>query len=145
MTNIIGLQDILMYKALRPHYEGVSYYDLLKTNANTMRMYIFYCAETTKFNWQRFLDIHLEAHRMFNDIGEPLSDSIKILCLKGWFHPEAGLELSMEVAKGLPDMRDSFDKYTNRFTESVINRRGCLDVLKLATQTLQESVNTGRL
>ena len=51
----------------------------------------------------------------------------------------------MEVAKGLPDLRDSFDKYTHHLTESVINRRSRLEDLKLVIQNRQVAANTGRL
>ena len=62
-------------------------------------MRTFHCGDTTKFNLKRFLDIHLEACRMFNDIGEPLSDSMKIVYQKETICPEDGFKSSMEDAK----------------------------------------------
>ena len=69
-----------------------------------MIMSTFYRGDSIRFNWERFSDMHLEACRMFNDTGEPISDSIKMLYLKDGTRPEAGLKLFMEVAKGPPDL-----------------------------------------
>ena len=122
----------LAYKTLRGHYEGASYYDLMKTKANTLMMKTFYRGDTLKYSWEKFVAVHLEAHRMFDDIGEPLPDSLKILYMKGGIRPEAGLEASMEVAKGLPNVNNSFDLFVNHITESVTNKRSRAEVLKIS-------------
>ena len=120
------------FKSLRNHYEGASYFDLMKTKANAMMMKTFYRGDTLKFSWEKFVAVHLEAHRMFDDINEPLTDSFKILYMKGGIRPEAGLESSLEVAKGLPDINSSFDLFVNHLTESVTNRRSRAEVLKMS-------------
>ena len=79
------------YLALRSHYEGSSFHDLIKSKANIMMTRTFYRGDPTKFTWEKFVSIHLEAHRMFEDVGEPLTESIKILHFKGGIRPEAGL------------------------------------------------------
>ena len=66
---------------------------------------------------------------------------MKILYLNGGICPEVGLESSMEVAKGPPNMRDGFDKFTNHFTGNVTNRRSHLESLISVTQTRQVSAN----
>ena len=83
-------------------------------------------------------------HRMFNDIDELLSDSMKILCLKGGSFLETGLS-SKEVTKVLPGLRDNFGKYTSHLTESVINRRSHLEALKSVPQMHQISMYANRL
>ena len=126
------------FKALRERYEGSSYHDLIKTQANAMMMKTFYRGDTMKFNWERFISIHLEAHRMFEDINEPLTESMKILFLKGDIRPEAALESSLEVAKGLPGVSDNFDRFVSHITSSVTNKRSRAEILKVA-QTRQVS------
>ena len=91
-----------------------------------------------KFNWERFISIHLEAHRMFEDINEPLTESMKILFLKGGIRPEAALESSLEVAKGLLGVNDNLNKVINHITSSVTNKRSRTKILKVA-QTQQVS------
>ena len=120
------------FKTLRAHYEGASYFDLIKTKANSMMMKTFYRGDTLKFSWEKFVAVHLEAHRMFDDIGEPLTDSLKILYMKGGIRPESGLESSLEVAKGLPNVNSKFDLFVNHVTESVTNRRSRAEMLRIA-------------
>ena len=86
-------------------------------------MRTFYRGDTTRFTWEKYVSIHLEAHRLFDDAKEPLSDTIKILNFKGGIRPEAGLESSLEVARGLPGVSKDFDKFINHLTEGVTNKR----------------------
>ena len=118
------------YLALRAHYEGASFHDLIKSRANVMMSRTFYRGDTTKFNWEKFVSIHLEAHRMFEDVGEPLSESIKILNFKGGIRPEAGLESALDVARGLPNLSNNFDLFANHITEGVANRRSRRELFK---------------
>ena len=55
----------------------------MKTKANSMMMKTFYRGYTHKFTWEKFVALNLEAHRMFYEIGEPLTESMKILYMKG--------------------------------------------------------------
>ena len=132
------------FKALRKHYEGASYHEAMKTRANAMMMRTFYRGGPSKFTWEKFIGIHLEAHRMFDDIGEPLTDSLKILYLKGGIRPESGLESSMEVAKGLPHTRNNFEEYVNHLTESVSNKRSRAETFKSADSRYVASSETSR-
>ena len=118
------------YLALRKHYEGASYHESMKTKANAMLMRTFYRGGANKFTWEKFVAVHLEAHRMFADIGEPLSDSMKILYLKGGIRDESGLVSSMEVAKGLPHTRNNFEEYVNHLTESVSTKRSRSEIVR---------------
>ena len=111
------------YHALRAHYEGKSFFDSIKSKANQNMTKTFYRGDTPKFSWEKFVEIHLEAHRMFEDVGEPLTDSMKILHFKSGIRPEAGLESALDVARGLPHVMESFDSYVNHVTEGVTNRR----------------------
>ena len=120
------------YKSLRSHYEGASYFDLMKTKASSMMMKTFYRGDTLKFSWEKYVAIHLEAHRMFDNIKEPITDSMKILYIKGGIRPEAGLESSLEVAKGLPNVNTSFDLFVNHLTKSVTNKRSRAETLKIS-------------
>ena len=63
---------------------------------------------------------------------------MKILFLKEGICPEAAMESSLEVAKGLPGVNDNFDKFVNHITSSVTNKRSRAEILKVA-QTWQVS------
>ena len=70
----------------------------LMTSANIMMSQTFYKCDTTKFNWEKYVTVHLEAHQMFSDAKEPLPETIKILSFKSGIRPEAGLESALDVA-----------------------------------------------
>ena len=127
------------YLALRSHYEGSSFHDLIKSKANIMMTRTFYRGDTTKFTWEKFVLIHLEAHRMFEDVGEPLTESIKILHFKGGICPKAGLESALDVARGLPNVNTNFDLFANHITEGVANRRSCRELFKSTPQQREVS------
>ena len=65
------------YLALRSHYEGESFNDLIKSRANIMMSQTFYKGDTEKFNWEKYVTVNLEAHHMFSDAKEPLPETIK--------------------------------------------------------------------
>ena len=136
------------YLALRSHYEGSSFHDLIKSKANIMMTRTFYRGDTTKFTWEKFVLIHLEAHRMFEDVGEPLTESIKILHFKGGIRPEAGLESALDVARGLPNVNTNFDLFANHITEGVANCRSRCELFKSTPQQREVSAlqrnNRGR-
>ena len=127
------------YLALRAHYEGASFHDLIKSRANNMMLRTFYKGDTTKFTLEKFVSIHLEAHRMFEDVGEPLSESIKILNFKGGIRPEAGLESALDVARGLQDVNNNFDNFSNHITEGVTNRRSRREMFRTSSNTREVS------
>ena len=139
------------YLALRKHYEGASYYDLMKSQASSMLLKTFFRGDTQKFPWERFIAIHLEAHRIFEDINEPLTESMKIMYLKTAIRPEAGLEASLEVAKNLPDINVSFDAFSNHLTSSVTNKRSRSEMMRITSprmvagsEATESSRRTGR-
>ena len=111
------------YLALRAHYEGESFNDLLKSRANLMMSRTFYKGDTTKFTWEKYVTVHLEAHRMFHDAKEPLAETIKILNFKTGIRPEAGLESSIDAARAIPALKTDFEKFVNYLAEGVANRR----------------------
>ena len=131
------------YLALREHYEGSSFHDLKKSKANNMMLKTFYRGDTLKFKWQNFVDIHLEAHRLFYEAGEELSDTIKILNFKSGIRPEAGLESTIEVARATPAINKNFEKFVNHLTEGVANRRSREEMFR-ASGNIREVAAYGR-
>ena len=131
------------YLALRSHYEGESFNDLLKSRANLMMSRTFYRGDTTKFTWEKYVSVHLEAHRMFFDAKEPLADTIKILNFKTGIRPEAGLESSIDAARAIPELKSNFEKYVNYLSEGVANRRSRKETFK-SVNNQREVASYGR-
>ena len=76
---------------------------------------------------------------MFEDVGEPLSESIKILNFKGGIRPEAGLESALDVARGLQNVNNNFDNFSNHITEGVTNRRSRREMFRTSSNTREVS------
>ena len=130
------------YLALRNRYESPAYNDALKTQANSTLTTTFYKGDNTKFNWEKFVALHMEAHRKFEEINEPLPESMKILHLKTGIRPEAGLEAELAVARAKPDINASFDTFVTQITEGIANRRSRQGTFKIATGREVSSFNT---
>ena len=120
------------YLALRNRYESPAYNDALKTQANNTITTTFYKGDNTKFNWEKFVALHMEAHRKFEEINEPLPESMKILHLKTGIRPEAGLEAELAVARSRPNINTSFDSFVTQITEGIANRRSRQGTFKMA-------------
>jgi len=129
------------YLALRNRYESPAYNDALKTQANNTITTTFYKGDNTKFNWEKFVALHMEAHRKFEEINEPLPESMKILHLKTGIRPEAGLEAELAVARSRPNVNTSFDAFVTQITEGIANRRSRQGIFKMATGREVSSFN----
>ena len=130
------------YLALRNRYESPAYNDALKTQANSTLTTTFYKGDNTKFNWEKFVSLHMEAHRKFEEINEPLPESMKILHLKTGIRPEAGLEAELAVARAKPEINTSFDAFVTQITEGIANRRSRQGTFQMTSSREVSSFNT---
>ena len=90
------------YLALRDRYESAAYKDTQKAWATHLMTDSFYKGDTNKYNtWEKFVAKHLEAHRIFEDMQEPLTESMKIMYFKKGIKAESGLESELAVARGI--------------------------------------------
>ena len=72
---------------------------------------------------------------MFDNIKEPLPDSIKILNFKADIRPEAGLDSALDVSRGLLNVGNNFDNFVNNITEGVINCRSRREMFRSTSNT----------
>ena len=91
----------------------------------------------------KFVTIHLEAHHIFQDVKKPLPESIKILNFKNGIRPEAGLESALDVARGLANVNENFDNFSNYLTEGVTNRRSRTELFRNSSIREVSSYNRG--
>ena len=80
---------------------------------------------------------------MFDNIKEPLPNSVKILNFKAGIHPEAGLESALDVARGLPSVGNNFDNFMNNITEGVINRHSRREMFRSTSNTREVAAYGG--
>lgn len=118
------------FLALQAHFQGRSYFELMKTQATTMMSKTYYHGDRAKFTWETFVSIHLEAHELFVQTGEPLSESMKILNLKNGIRDTAMMENTIEAARTSPAANASFEAYVNFLTEGVASKRSRKETFK---------------
>ena len=82
----------------------------------------FYTGDTTKYNWEKYVGRHMEAHCIFEEIGKPLSESIKLLHFKEGIMKDAKLSQELAVARAMTEVNNSFDAFVNQLTESISNQ-----------------------
>lgn len=134
------------FLALQAHFQGRSYFELMKTQATTMMSKTYYHGDRAKFTWETFVSIHLEAHELFVQTGEPLSESMKILNLKNGIRDTAMMENTIEAARTSPAANASFEAYVNFLTEGVASKRSRKETFKqnVPRQVSDVSTNGGR-
>ena len=69
------------YNALKSHFEGSSYCDLMRFQANTKMTKNSYQSYKFKFKWEDFVEIYMEAHTLYEQTGKIISESITNLLL----------------------------------------------------------------
>ena len=76
----------------------------------------FYRGEFFQFDFNKYIDIHLQAHQYYEQ-AEPgaLTESMKILHFKGGIQSEAGMETSIESACGSPMLTQALQLFLTTF------------------------------
>ena len=119
--------------SLRAHYEGDSFKDTYRERAFSQLQKTFYHGERARFNFEKYIHTHREAHRWLEEIGHNsgigLDTSSKIQYFKAGIKANAGLETDLSVIRSRPELKDNFDKFVNYLSESVATRSSRLSNL----------------
>ena len=118
--------------ALKAHFQGNSYYDFMRSQASNLMTKTFYNGDKQKFKWEDFVAVHLEAHSLYEETGEVLSETMKIMNLKSNIRDGAGLENTIEAARTSPAANATFDNYVNFLTEGITSKRGRTETFKIS-------------
>ena len=118
--------------ALKAHFQGNSYYDFMRSQASNLMTKTFYNGDKQKFKWEDFVAVHLEAHSLYEETGETLSETMKIMNLKSNIRDGAGLENTIEAARTSPIANATFDNYVNFLTEGITSKRGRAETFKIS-------------
>ena len=111
------------YMKLKSHYEGESFKDVYREKAFATLSSTFYHGERSKFTYEKYLAIHMEAHRWLLEInhgtdGKGLDDTTKIQYFKTGIRPKAMLETALSVARSSP-LYNTFDAFANFIAQEV--------------------------
>lgn len=120
------------FTALKAHFQGNSYFDFMRSQASNLMTKTFYNGDKQKFKWEDFVAIHLEAHSLYEETGETLSETMKIMNLKANIRDGAGLENTIEAARTSPTANATFDNYVNFLTEGITSKRGRAETFKIS-------------
>ena len=96
------------YMALKEHFQGSSYFDLMKTQATTLMTKTSFHGDRPKFAWENYVAVHMDAHELFSQAGEDISESMKILNIKNGIRSSALLENTIEAARTSPTSNATF-------------------------------------
>ena len=130
------------FLALQAHFQGRSYFELMKTQATTMMSKTYYHGDRAKFTWETFVSIHMDAHELFVQTGEALSESMKILNLKNGIRDTAMMENTIEAARTSAAANASFEAYVNFLTEGIASKRSRKETFKHNTPRQVSDVST---
>ena len=102
----------------------------------------YYHGDRAKFTWETFVSIHMDAHELFVQTGEALSESMKILNLKNGIRDTAMMENTIEAARTSAAANASFEAYVNFLTEGIASKRSRKETFKHNTPRQVSDVST---
>ena len=126
----IRRNDRQTYMELKAHFQGSSFFDLIKTQATTLMTRTYYHGDKSKFIWENYVSTHMEAHELYKKTGETLTESMKILNLRNRIRDSSMLENTIETAKTSQYANQTFQSFANVVTEGVSNRRSRQETFK---------------
>ena len=89
--------------ALREHYEGEDFVQRLQDKAFSLLNNTFYRGETNRFNFEKYVNIHKQAHKMLQDVnyngGAGMDQATKCQHFRNNIRLEAGLETSLSSVR----------------------------------------------
>ena len=123
------------WTSLRTFYEGVDFQERTREAAFAKLTQTFYKGETARFNFEKYISVHKEAHKMLEDCnynnGRGMDDATKVQHFKTGIKADAALENALSNARANPAFRD--------FNHLVSFLSAEVDHKKVRSQQLQSS------
>ena len=125
------------YLALQASNEGEDFQERTIESAFNILNTTFYRGEMQRFNWEKYVNLHLLAHKLLERAkyanGNGMDEETKIQHLKNNIKADAGLEHSLSTARSNRKNYTTFQDFVNFMTAEVEhknNRRKQLNVAK---------------
>ena len=110
------------WNTLTTFYEGEDFQQRLRETAFLKLQTTFYRGETNRFNFEKFVNIHMDCHKMLQDAkfngGLGLDTESKITYFKNGIKPDAGLEIAISNSRSNTRL-STFDSLISFFTAEV--------------------------
>lgn len=112
--------------ALQSFYEGEDFQERMRESAFTKLTNTFYKGETSRFSFEKYVEVHKSAHKMLEDCnynnGMGMDDPTKIQHFKTGIKTEAGLEHAMTHIRANPQLRQ-FDQLISFLSAEVDHKK----------------------
>ena len=118
------------FLTLKKHFQGSSYFDAMRSQANNLMTKTFYSGDKARYKWEDYVAIHMEAHALYEETNETISESMKILNLKSGIRNDAGFENTIEAARTSMLANIIFDNYVNFLIEGITSKRARAETFK---------------
>ena len=94
------------WNTLRQYYEGEDFSERLREAAFSKLTSTFYKGDTNRFNFEKYVDVHKQCHKMLEDSGYNnglgMDDATKIQHFKQGIRESAGLEVALTQVRANP-------------------------------------------
>lgn len=114
------------FKHLKEYYEGEDYKERNISTAFEQLNSTFYRGDTPRFTFEKFVSVHLEAHRLLFEAeynnGLGMDDATKIQHLKNGIKADAGLEHALTTARTNRLAHGDFNAYVTFMSAEVDHR-----------------------
>jgi hypothetical protein len=128
--------------ALREFYEGEDFQQRNRDRAFSKLNTTFYKGETNRFSFEKYVNIHKEAHKLLQDAGYNnglgMDDATKIQHLKANIRSEAGLETSLSQIRAAGPIYENFGRLVSFLTAEVEHNNMRNNQLKVANRQVSQ-------
>ena len=91
------------WKALKAHFEGEDYIQVVREEAMAKLKNVHYKGETRGFKWENYVSSHIKAHKQLLDVGYNngmgLDNATKIQFFRSNIVPQADMQVALSVAR----------------------------------------------
>jgi len=109
------------WTALKAHYEGEDYIQIVREEAMSKLKNVHYKGETRNFKWENYVSSHIKAHKQLLDVGYNnglgLDDATKIQFFRSNIVPQADVQVALSVSRSYE--RGTFQDYVTFMTTEV--------------------------
>ena len=134
------------WNTLKAFYEGEDFSERMRESAFSKLASTFYKGETHRFNFEKYIDLHKQCHKMLEDAGYNnglgMDDATKIQHFKHGIRESAGLEVALTQTRSNPSHR-RFDHLVSFLTAEVDHKANRKKQLNSTKDRRVSSYKTG--
>ena len=134
------------WNTLKAFFEGEDFSERMRESAFSKLASTFYKGETHRFNFEKYVDLHKQCHKMLEDAGYNnglgMDDATKIQHFKHGIRESAGLEIALTQTRANSSYK-RFDHLVSFLTAEVDHKSNCKKQLNSTRDRKVSSYNAG--